>query len=417
MKGALKILLPLMIFIGLSGPVKAQEGAYYEPESEYAGWHVALMTGFSQFYGDVSQNGFFTKLNGESKLSWSLMIGKEISPLVTLRGQVLGGNLVSYQDNFDDGRPANLFLDTRYFELGANARFNLNTLWMDDFNAKRWEVYGVAGLSFATWDALLKDNITSAEIDPLADRTHSGLVIPIGIGFEYNIYNNWHLFTEWTYRFVASEKVDLVEGGFSSDPILNVGFGVNYKFGVSDEEDSFADEDEIQSQETTQYRRLNFEGPDILEFSPENACTNVTDRKSGMDNSSENLQNNDQQGVENMPSEGSKRREKDDDRYPGYESSGNNAGFLGQGLTFSVQILAVSKPADIQSWERRYNIQRQVMEYDRGGLYRYIAGDFNSYRAAEDYARILKNRGISDAFVVVFRDGEKVRLTPEMKKY
>ena len=417
MKIALKILLPVMIFIGLSGPLKAQEGAYYEPESEYAGWHVALMTGFSQFHGDVSQYGFFTKLNGESKLAWSLMIGKEISPLVTLRGQALGGNLVSYQDTFDDGRPANLFLDTRYFELGANARFNLNTLWMDDFNEKRWEVYGVAGLSFATWDALLRDNITLAEIDPLADRTHSGLVIPIGIGFEYNIYNNWHLFTEWTYRFVASEKVDLVEGGFSSDPILNVGFGVNYKFGVIEGADSFEDEDEMQSQETTQYRRLNFEGPDILEFSPENTCTKVSYRKSGMDNSSDNLQNRHQQGVGNILTGGSKRETTNDYRYSDYGGSGDNTDFLGQGLTFSVQILAVSKPADIQSWKRRYNIQRQVMEYDRGGLYRYIAGNFDSYRAAEDYASILRNRGISDAFVVVFRNGEKVRLTPKMKSY
>ncbi len=422
MKKSFEILLPIIILICFSGSLKAQEGAYYEPESEYEGWNVALMTGFSQFYGDVSQYNFFTKLDGESKLSWSLMIGKEISPLVTLRGQALGGSLVSYQDTFEDGRPANLFLDTRYFEIGGNARFNLSTLWLEDYSEKRWEIYGVAGLSFATWDALLRDNITMAEIDPAADRTHSGIVFPIGLGFEYKVYENWHLFTEWTYRFVASEKVDLVQGGFSSDPILNVGFGVNYKFGVADETVSFDDEPEDTDAEATTYRRLNFEGPDIMEFSSDNTCTNTHKRFSDRDNTSgaDNQDGGSDGDGRGQGSLGGMLSNNSRDMNTGgqeYESTSRYDDFLGQGVTFSVQILAVSKPTDIQPWKRKYSITRQVMEYHRNGLYRYIAGNFNTYSRAESYANDLRRRGIYDAFVVVFRNGEKVRLTPEMKRY
>lgn len=419
MKKSFKILLPIIILICLSGSLRSQESAYYEPDNDYAGWNVALMTGISQFYGDVSQYNFFTKLNGESKLSWSLMIGKEFSPLVTLRGQVLGGSLVSYQDTFDDGRAANLFLDTRYFEIGGNARFNLGTLWLEDYSEKRWEIYGVAGLSFATWDALLRDNITMTEIDPAADKTHLGIVFPIGLGFEYQVYENWHLFTEWTYRFVASEKVDLVQGGFSSDPILNVGFGVNYKFGVSDKKVSFDDEPRDTEAETAPYRRLNFEGPDILEFSSDNTCTNTQIRFSDNDDASNagNQDNGSDDSSQGSP--GGMLTDEGKDMNTGgqeYGSTSQYDNFLGQGVTFSVQILAVSKAADIQPWKRKYSIYRKVMEYHRNGLYRYIAGNFNTYSRAASYANDLRRRGIYDAFVVVFRNGEKVRLTPEMKR-
>lgn len=91
--------------------------------------------------------------------------------------------------------------------------------------------------------------------------------------------------------------------------------------------------------------------------------------------------------------------------------------FFGEGLTFSVQILAVSKPANITSWKQNYNIRRPVREHHQSGLYRYVAGSFDSYREAEVYADILQNKGVTDAFVVAFRNGQKVRLTSRMMSY
>ncbi|MDZ7776865.1 MAG: hypothetical protein U5L09_15285 [Bacteroidales bacterium] len=73
MKKYYRILLPFIVVLIVAGEISAQEGAYYDQDSEYEGWNIALMTGFSQFYGDVSQYGFFEKLNNESKLSWSLL--------------------------------------------------------------------------------------------------------------------------------------------------------------------------------------------------------------------------------------------------------------------------------------------------------------------------------------------------------
>lgn len=417
MKKFYRILLPLVVVLFVAKGTSAQEGAYYDQESDYEGWNIALMTGFSQFYGDVSQYGFFEKLNNESKISWGVIVGKEITPWFHLRGQMLGGRLKSYQDLFDDGRPANLFLDTKYFEAGINGRFNLSQLWMDVTPEKRWEVYGVAGLSFATWDALLMDAVTRNEIDPSADRVHAGVTFPVGLGFEYRVYENWHVFTEWTYRFVASEKVDLVQGGFRSDPFLNIGFGVNYKFGDIFESSAQADrpDDRRSDPQDREYRRLDFEGPDIVEISTDNACTN-TDLNRSADGSR-------QQVTQEAEEQASQRRQREMQDAMGRNnressSSGNNrsAAAFDEGLVFSVQVLAVSKPADISEWKQQYNIRRNINEMYSGGIYRYLAGTFDSYYAAEAYADIARTKGVSDAFVVAVRNGQRVRLTTQMKQ-
>lgn len=424
MEKFLKKLLPIIILLVFATSANSQEGSYYEAEENYEGWNVALASGFSQFYGDVSQYGFFEKLNNESKLSWSLIIGKEITPWFTMRGQALGGRLKSYQDVFEDGRPANLFIDTKYFEIGANGRFSLDQLWLNYSDERRWQVYGVAGLSFAVWDALLLDQVTMTEIDPNADRNHSALVFPLGLGFEYRIHENWHAFTEWSYRFVASEMVDLVQGGFTSDPILNVGIGVNYKFGApttttSPRQRDTEEPEYGQRAKADPYERNSNDGPDIMEFSPANSCTNVAVNRnarqtfSGADDGGTRTStstSDNSQGVDVMMGQ---------DQQPGNTNTARSSrdDFFNEGLTFSVQILAVSKPANISAWKQKYNIRRPVREHRQSGLYRYVAGSFDSYREAEVYADILQNKGVTDAFVVAFRDGQKVRLTSRMMSY
>jgi len=411
MKKYYRILLPFIVVLIVAGEISAQEGAYYDQDSENEGWNIALMTGFSQFYGDVSQYGFFEKLNNESKLSWSLITGKEITPWFQLRGQMLGGRLKSYKDVFDDGRPANLFLDTKYFEAGVNGRFNLAHMWMAEAPARRWEVYGVAGISFSTWDALLKDAVTLNEIDPAADRVHYGATIPLGLGFEYRVFENWHIFTEWTYRFVTSEKVDLVQGGFKSDPFLNIGFGVNYKFGSFNGESAQEERDDEPRDEREQreYRRLDFEGPDIMEISTDFDFKSTTQRSSTKGSA---------QGSPEEES-ASERRQREMQEVEG-KSDGNrqqqkSSNDFDQGLVFSVQVLAVSKKVGITQWKQQYNIRRNVAEVYSGGLYRYFAGTFDTYQAAEVYADIARTKGVGGAFVVALRDGKRVKLTSQMK--
>lgn len=79
------------------------------------------------------------------------------------------------------------------------------------------------------------------------------------------------------------------------------------------------------------------------------------------------------------------------------------------GIMFGVQVLAKSeRRADIPSFARRYNITRKIMEDTSSGIYRYVAGSFRNFSEASNYARILRDRGIYDAFVVAYQDGRRI---------
>jgi len=42
-------IIALLLLFSLTKMASAQEGAYYDPNTEYEGWSIALGTGFSQF--------------------------------------------------------------------------------------------------------------------------------------------------------------------------------------------------------------------------------------------------------------------------------------------------------------------------------------------------------------------------------
>ncbi|MDZ7741450.1 MAG: hypothetical protein U5Q03_06810 [Bacteroidota bacterium] len=86
------------------------------------------------------------------------------------------------------------------------------------------------------------------------------------------------------------------------------------------------------------------------------------------------------------------------------------------GVTFGVQIMAKSNGGlNIHDLAARYQIDSRIYEDHSNGLYRYVAGWFNSFQTANEYARVLRNKGIYDAFVVAYRDGKRISLSSVMQ--
>lgn len=82
-----------------------------------------------------------------------------------------------------------------------------------------------------------------------------------------------------------------------------------------------------------------------------------------------------------------------------------------RGILFKVQILAKSSgPANIQELTRKYGIVRSIDEENNGDIYRYVAGTFHTYENAAQYANMMRERGISGAFVVAYKNGIRVPL-------
>lgn len=79
----------------------------------------------------------------------------------------------------------------------------------------------------------------------------------------------------------------------------------------------------------------------------------------------------------------------------------------GEEIIFRIQLLASSK----QLKEKTFKGLTDIYEMPADGLYKYFAGQFNDYQEALQELPSVKSTGFEDAFVVAFKNGEKVTVS------
>ena len=422
--------ISLLLFTCLISLSQAQEAAYYEPESGKGQWSFGAFAGFTQFYGDVSERNPIGKwTDDETELNYGIVFGRKMNSWLTLRGQYLTTTLTSKKTAISNGVEADLSIDTKYDEFGIQGKMHLNPfIWKDREEKLPIQLYLLAGPGYATWDANLYMADKTFVNDPTEIRINqssgSAVTFDLGVGVDIKVYKNWNIMLETAVRGVGSDKVDISQGGnLAIDLPFNISAGINYKLDIQkDEKEKQSRQDiereqpeeeerEIAQTEQGQYKRLPGEGPDVLDF-PANCKISKQRTTSGA------------QTQQQTPSSGSTSERTRTDRggtdkkqsgaRPDYNESSASAGFE-QGIVFSVQILATSTPANISQFKQKHNITRQVRERGSGGIYRYVAGQFRHYDDAVSYSNRMKRKGIKGAFVVVFKDGRKIKLTRELK--
>jgi N-acetylmuramoyl-L-alanine amidase len=77
-----------------------------------------------------------------------------------------------------------------------------------------------------------------------------------------------------------------------------------------------------------------------------------------------------------------------------------------QGIFFTVQI--ATSPTDIGTGNARFKGIKDVGMYQQNGLFKYTAGKSKDYQEALKLLSELKKRGFRDAFIIAFRDGERI---------
>ncbi|MEA3505770.1 MAG: hypothetical protein U9R32_11350 [Bacteroidota bacterium] len=405
-----KLLIYSFLFIVSFKSVSAQHVEVINDDEKYEGMSIGLGIGATHFYCDVSEKNFFQKWGNETKTSGHLYIGKDINSWLTLRGHMFGGRLKSYRDLFDDGRVANLFIDTKYFEIAAEGKFIFSSLWMDFENVRSpYEVYGIAGFGFASWDALLRDAVSMDEIDYKADQTNMGFVTNFGLGASYNFYDNWSAFLEGSVRPVFSEKVDMVDGGFKMDVPVIMTLGVSYKFSdlvkkkKSPKKKSPNRDREIRQADYSKKEGVTLPKLKIMDFPdrrPIRTPEIIFDKKK------KSVSVKSKETIRPIQKKVQTVKQKVQPKYKATT----------EGTIFCVQILAVSKRVDTRKLQQKHHLAVPVTEHRARGIYKYTVGEFNTYRDAYRFSNDIRGNGLYDAFIVVFRNGEQIRLTSELKK-
>ena len=82
------------------------------------------------------------------------------------------------------------------------------------------------------------------------------------------------------------------------------------------------------------------------------------------------------------------------------------------GTTYRIQIGAFNKPLSNAVF---VGVDNVISFTGKDGLVRYMTGSFTQYKDAIDYQAQMKARGFDDAFIVTYRNGDRVSLSVAIK--
>ena len=386
------VLIMVVLSFGASGVV-AQELNTAPGNSFKDNWAIQLQPGFSQFYGDASNHNYFQKFKGEIGLYAGMSVRKMIIPAVGVGLDFAYAGLKSYKNQKTDGTKVDFHLTGNYYDANLFVYVNFNHLFAGYKPDRRFTVYGTVGVGWGFWNSALTDGITGLTIKSGSKNGSytyktNALVVPLGAGVNYRINDRWGINLGGTLRTVFNDDVDVWHDGFKYDQIFSTSLGITYH---------------IRPGWGRSSKRQKRSG--------EKPCCNEKKERS---KPVIPIYNYDQINVSSAPVKPGRQPQTIElMSVPGKSIKPTAT----QGFEFRVQILAKTKPLnDASSLQTRYHLPYPVVETSQDGLYRYSVGSFQSYSAALSAAKEARSHGISDAFVVAYRNGFRIPITSKMKK-
>ncbi len=339
-------------------------------------WQINYSLGFTEFYGDVSSNGYFKKFSGEIAFATGFTVRKYFNPIFGLGANLWYTGFKSTKDNQATGVPTNFSVAGNYFDGNINLLIDFNSLFWGASNRKL-SVYGIVGIGYSTWNSTLTDSLTGI-ITVSGDNAATGnykkgaFVIPIGVGLNYMLSDNWALNFEMNLRTILNDDVDVWRDGFKYDQLLYSSIGISYFINKNKNKPKQVKRNDapIKPVSSYDYRIIN-------------------NHESSSKTSTKTI-------IIDQPVEKEEQ--------------------ISTGITYHVQIFATrNKISSFDYLRKKFNITGKISEHYQDGIYRYSTGSFSTYTEALTHSRMMKNKGINDAFVVAYKLNLRIAITPEMK--
>ncbi len=381
-------LLILLLILWFSGNAqKINENVYHFKDN----WIVRANAGFSQFYGDASNSGYFQKFKGQIALTAGFSGQKMFKPAwgMGLNFQYAG---VKSEKLFNTiGQPVNFALSGNYFDLNVFSYLNFADLFWG-YNPNRvFSVYATIGLGVGFWNTTLNDYDSGYVYQSGGSYNginykKAGIALPIGIGMNFKVSKSIAINVEGNLRTVLNDDMDVWRDGFPLDQhfltTVGISYYINYGFAVKKKKNC---------------------GCKQQKEEPEKKMVPISFYDYNEKTKSESVQPKRTKPVEPVQNK-TKTTETVNTKST-------------KGIVYRVQILAKRTPlTDLAMFKNKYAITDDIHVNHQDGVYRYSIGYFRNYQDALHYSRVIKNKGVFDAFVVVYKDNVRIPLTPDLKK-
>lgn len=356
-------------------------------------WLLSPSVGFGQFYGDISSQNFFQKFNGGTALALDFTARKMFSPKIGVGGDLYFTGVKSIKNRMGDGTPVAFYLSGQYFDLNFRGYVDFTNLFTTFEINKHFSLVGSLGIGYGLWSTTLTDSLTgtsvsSGQLNGATQYKKSAFVIPVGLLGSYRFNDKLSVDLGLDFRTILNDDIDIWHDGFKYDQLLFVKVGVTYSIdypwrSTYHTKPSIHAEAEPCCDESQPLAPIP-----VYDYMPPSTSSATTSVEKPAVNETH---------VGKKPVTATTT--------------------ISQGFEYRVQIMAKAKRRDNpEQLQARYHLDYPVIEHYQDGLYRYTVGHFNSYHKALEAARKIKAKGVFDAFVTAYLNGQRVRLTKAMRR-
>ncbi len=400
-----RYLFRLFLLIIISFPLITVNAQNVVPKNNFSPyWEVSINSGSSLFFGDIKEKPFFplSKNNNEWRLGGGLIAGHQFTPVFGLRGQILYGQLAGTK------RSLNRYFEGDYIEFNLNTTINLNNLFGKKRSDRFVSTYLLVGVGITNYNSTFYTLSTGAKIGYIGFGSGSGIkgrtlegILTGGVGVNFRVNDNFIVNIETANRIMNSDEMDGWVKNFKYDMYNYTSLGLTYRFGGRKARSGPKTpvlHHNIQEVPPGKLAPGKEKKPCTVEMQPvmPPATSNMTKMKAATEK---------QHPVVVAVQHPQQHVTKTYVATPAPRPL----------LEYSVQIRAKYGQRIPVEWiGKKYGLpQNEIREDKHNGYYIYTIGSYQNYKLARTRRDQLRNRyGISDAFVVAFKNGYRLDKLP-----
>lgn len=377
-------------------------------------WIVKVDGGVSVFFGDVKRYDIMPDYESPSEIQpmFSASIGKEISRIFSVRGQFIFGKLSGHKKsaryNFkSDVMGAHLLTDINLYYLFSGERFGRS----------RFNIYSSIGVGYTKWDTeLYYDDFQTRGSNIASTNKNGAFSIPASLSMEYVFNKNFAINAEGLLSVVNSDGVDAVWGGTEFDSYVYASLGLVYKFSVKSKKKKSNIKYSLDSElYEAQPGDPQYVEEEVVAEAVENEAEVAIVEDVAVVVAAETVTEDPKQIVE--IAEDNKLEDETEINHQLENDAVKREGWVVKGeeawpdIEFSVQVSASRVPLDAVKIQNDLGISETIYERNDNIWYRYSAGKFNKVWKARELRNVLRSKyGVSDAFIVIYRDEKRISL-------
>lgn len=235
-----KYIPPVLIalFIMATAPAmgqKKQTAGWWQKD-----WLINVSGGGTLAMGDMK---FSWDGNADIKEGYSLWLGKQLTPSLGLRFQIMNSRLsgtgMLYQNSIASDIPAEF--KANIFEYNLSAFYYFLKPHGQNEAPRSWNIYATAGAGYVHWitaaNSLVDKTFIASNGNKPFGKGINGrtleAVFPVGIGADFMLGTNLKLNLESNLHTVSSDKLDNKVAGFPYDQYLYTSAGLSYRFNTN----------------------------------------------------------------------------------------------------------------------------------------------------------------------------------------